>query len=75
MCRSDAESISHLLLHCPMAYQLWIVALTFFWYVACTARYGCGCTLELKRGASGKETETGLNLGSSLPYVVDLARA
>ena len=30
MCQKDAESISHLLLHCPVAYQLWVVALSFF---------------------------------------------
>ena len=30
MCRSDAESIPHLLLHCRVAYQLWTVALAVF---------------------------------------------
>ena len=30
MCRSDAESIPHLLLHCRVAYHLWTVALALF---------------------------------------------
>ena len=30
MCRSNAESISHLLFHCPVAHELWCVALALF---------------------------------------------
>ena len=30
MCRADAESIPHLLLHCSVAHQLWTVAWVIF---------------------------------------------
>ena len=32
ICRSNAESIPHLLLHCSVAYQLWMAALVWFGY-------------------------------------------
>ena len=30
MCKSNAESVDHLLLHCPIVFELWFVVFTLF---------------------------------------------
>ena len=54
MCRSDAESISHLFLHCRVAHQLWTVAWVMFGMVWVQPRTVREVLLSWERGRVGR---------------------
>jgi hypothetical protein len=54
MCKADGESIDHLFLHCPIAYDLWSFVFSLFgasWVMPCKLSDMISCW----RGKFGRE--------------------
>jgi hypothetical protein len=73
MCKSSGESVNHLLVHCPVAWELWSMVLVIFGKNLGNAS-GCGGPSQLLERYSWQIGGwQDLENGSALPHVVSLA--
>ena len=73
MCKIWGESMDHLLLHCPIAYELWTMAFVYLDSIGICRRKLLIC-LQLGKGLSASIKYSYLEACATLHYVVSLAR-